>query len=165
MAESFVEVNPATLPGKKLATYEFVNTNADVVESEAVTPTDSAGNEIVVATEATVSAIAIFAASIDSKIKPPSGTGTLTAIPAANVPTPFLLADSTRLGFSIFNDSSTDTLYLLLSAGGPVSVTLFSVALQPKAYFENPFDYRGVVTGIWGSVGVGAQALVNVYKV
>lgn len=44
---SFVQVNdvnPKT-PGKKLATYEFLD-GGDCVESEAVTLTDSAGNEI-----------------------------------------------------------------------------------------------------------------------
>jgi len=46
MGESFVQVNVPTTSGKKLATYEFVNTGGDVVESEAVTLTDSAGNEL-----------------------------------------------------------------------------------------------------------------------
>lgn len=44
---SFVEVNKATTPGaKKLATYEFLD-GKDCVESEAVTLTDSAGNEVI----------------------------------------------------------------------------------------------------------------------
>lgn len=42
---SFVQVNNPTTLGKKLATYEFLD-GADCVESEAVTLTDSAGNEI-----------------------------------------------------------------------------------------------------------------------
>jgi hypothetical protein len=43
---SFVQVNKSTTPGgKKLATYEFLD-GADCVESEAVTLTDSAGNEV-----------------------------------------------------------------------------------------------------------------------
>lgn len=44
---SFVQVNKSTTPGgKKLATYEFLDDDANCVESEAVTLTDSAGNEI-----------------------------------------------------------------------------------------------------------------------
>ena len=42
---SFVEVNKATTAGKKLATYEFLD-GSNCVESEAVTLTDSAGNEV-----------------------------------------------------------------------------------------------------------------------
>ena len=43
---NFVEVNKATTPSKKnLATYEFL-IGTDCVESEAVTLTDSAGNEV-----------------------------------------------------------------------------------------------------------------------
>jgi hypothetical protein len=43
---SFVQVNKAATPGKKLATYEFLD-GEDCVESEAVTLTDSAGNEVI----------------------------------------------------------------------------------------------------------------------
>jgi hypothetical protein len=44
---SYVEVNKATTQGgKKLATYEFLDDGANCVESEAVTLTDSAGNEV-----------------------------------------------------------------------------------------------------------------------
>lgn len=42
---SFVQVNNATTPGKKLATYEFLD-GEDCLESEAVTLTDSEGNEV-----------------------------------------------------------------------------------------------------------------------
>ncbi len=45
---SFVQVNdvnPKT-PGKKLATYEFLEDSGNCVESEAVTLTDSAGREV-----------------------------------------------------------------------------------------------------------------------
>lgn len=53
MAESFVQVNVNATAGKKLKTYESVDGSSNLVESEAVTLTDSAGAEVLVATEQT----------------------------------------------------------------------------------------------------------------
>lgn len=44
--ESFIAVQTATNPGKRVATYEFTNNASVVVESEAVTLTDSSGDEL-----------------------------------------------------------------------------------------------------------------------
>jgi hypothetical protein len=64
---SFVEVNKATnVGGKKLATYEFLE-GADCVESEAVTLTDAAGNEVLgpkIDTEALPVVVALQASSL-----------------------------------------------------------------------------------------------------
>lgn len=167
MAEAFVQVNVPTTAGKKLATYEFVNTGGDTVESEAVTLTDSAGDELL-GQKPMAESVPVTLASDQSPlpitlVPQTSGTGTLTIVPAANVPTPFLPADPARLGFSIVNRSSTDMLYLLLSPG-VVSVTDYSVPLQPGAYYEDPFSYTGPVSGIWASVSPDAQANITTYK-
>jgi hypothetical protein len=53
---SSVRVNVASTPGKRLATYEFP-LGPDLVESEAVTLTDSTGNEIVPASQPTQAAV------------------------------------------------------------------------------------------------------------
>jgi hypothetical protein len=167
---AFVQVNvPTTTPlGKKLATYEFVDGGGDTVESEAVTLTDAAGNELL-GQKPMADSVPVTLASdqtpIPIAIVPnPAGTGTLTVIPSANVPTAFLPADPTRLGFSIVNRSSTAMLYILLSAAGPISVTNFSVPLQPGAYYEDPFNYTGPVSGIWAAVNPGDQANITVYS-
>lgn len=167
---AFVQVNiPTTSPlGKKLATYEFVDGGGDIVESEAVTLTDAAGNELL-GQQPMADSVPVAFASDQSPlpitlVPNPAGTGTLVIVPAVNVPTAFLPADPTRLGFSIVNRSSTDMLYLLLSAVGPVSVTNYSVPLQPNAYYEDPFNYTGPVSGIWASVSPGAQANITVFK-
>lgn len=167
MTESFVQVNvPATL-GKKLKTYESVDGLANTVESEAVTLTDGDGNELL-GQKPMADSVPVVLASDQSPLPitltPVSaGTGTPIVIPATNAPVAFLPADPTRLGFSVFNHTPTDVLYLLLSAAGPVSTTFFTVPLQPNAYFESPFGYTGPVSGIWGSVGAGAQAIINVF--
>ncbi len=164
MAEDFIQVNNPVTPGKKLKSWSSVDGGGNTVESEAVTLTDSAGNEVVVATEATAAAIASSVASIDAKIVPPAIHCVVHPVPAANVATPLLAADPNRVGFSIYNHSDTDLLYVLVATGGPpVSLTFFTVILQPNAYFEDAFGYIGDVSGIWGSVAPGAQALVSVY--
>lgn len=164
MPEDFIQVNVPATPGKKLKSWTSVDGGGNVVESEAVTLTDSAGNEVVVATEATAAAIASSVASIDSKIVPPATQAVTHSVAAINTPVQLLAADPTRVGFSIYNQSEVDLLYILVStAGGPVSPTFFTTILQPHAYFEDAFGYTGSVFGIWGSVNPGSQALINVY--
>lgn len=70
MAEDYIQVNvPATL-GKKLKSWTSVDGGGNVVESEAVVLTDSDGNEVLVATEATVAAIASSAAVVGCRATP-----------------------------------------------------------------------------------------------
>lgn len=159
MAESFVQVNVPSTLGKKLATFEFLNDSAELVESEAVTLVDSTGVEVPLAT--------MIAALIALEAKTPAAAGVavVTAFPADIVsPVDLLAADATRLGFSIFNHSSSDYMYVLLANAGVVSTTVFSVIMQPDSYFESPFRYTGKVTAIWGTAAPGAQALVTDFK-
>lgn len=53
MAEDFIQVNVPVTAGKKLKAWTSTDGGGNIVESEAVVPTDSAGNEILVATEPT----------------------------------------------------------------------------------------------------------------
>ena len=59
MAESFVQTNVPRTLGKKLKTFESVDTGGNVVESEAVVLVDGDGTEIGPATETTLAQIAI----------------------------------------------------------------------------------------------------------
>lgn len=76
-----------------------------------------------------------------------------------------LVANSTRVGFTVRNTSLTATLYLLANtAGGPASLTNHTVALMPQAYYEDPYRYVGDVFGIWGApIVTGDLALVTEY--
>jgi hypothetical protein len=70
-----------------------------------------------------------------------------------------LAANANRLGATISNDS-TAILYLLLGTG-TASATNYTVALDQKgsvaAYFEVPFDFTGIITGIWASATGSAR--------
>lgn len=66
-----------------------------------------------------------------------------------------LLASNTnRLGATIANDS-TATLYLKL--GATASTTSYTVKLVQDAYYEVPFNYTGIIDGIWGSATGNAR--------
>lgn len=92
----------------------------------------------------------------------PSAASTLTSIPASTSPVTLLAANANRLGFSIQNSSTTDTLFIKASASGaPVSTAFYTVAIYPQSYYEDPFHYVGPVTGIW--TGTDGTALVDEY--
>lgn len=66
-----------------------------------------------------------------------------------------LAANTARRGASIWNDSSA-ILYLDLT-GGTASATSCSVKLIADAFYEVPFGYTGLITGIWASATGAAR--------
>lgn len=95
-------------------------------------------------------------------VEAPSTTTTVNRIPAAIAPTLLLAADPTRLGFSIQNDQPGTSAVLYVLAGvGVVGPANYTVMLVPGAYYEDPYRYVGVVTGVW-DVALG-DALVTAY--
>lgn len=91
-------------------------------------------------------------------------TGTVTSIPSAGGSVELLAPNADRSGFSIRNASTTATLYVLCNtAGGAASATNHTFALAPSAYYEDPFNYVGVVNGSWSVVTPGDAALVTEY--
>lgn len=66
-----------------------------------------------------------------------------------------LAANVLRRGASVWNDS-TAILYLDLT-GGTASATSCSVKLIADAFYEVPFGYTGLITGIWASATGAAR--------
>lgn len=64
-------------------------------------------------------------------------------------------ASAARKGLAIYNDS-TAQLFLLLGAG-PASATAFTIEMDPSSYYEVPFNYTGIVTGVWSAVDGAAR--------
>jgi hypothetical protein len=67
-----------------------------------------------------------------------------------------LSSNSSRLGATVWNDSTTATLYLKL--GTTASDTSYTVQVFPSGYYEVPFGYTGEIDGIW-SAAVGAARI------
>lgn len=87
----------------------------------------------------------------------PSDTGTHANVAGSASSVTLLAANPSRLGAAIFNDSTAD-LYVKL--GATASATSFTIKLDQDGYYEVPFQYTGVIDGIWGSA-TGAARVVE----
>jgi len=77
-----------------------------------------------------------------------ASTPTLTNVSASATSVQLLAANASRLGATIFNDS-TSVLYVKF--GATASATSYTVQLQAYAYYELPTTaiYTGEIDGIW----------------
>lgn len=87
-----------------------------------------------------------------------STTGTKSAVASGIASVTILAANPNRKGATITN-TDANALYLDLS-GGTASSTSFSAAVAANGYYEVPFGYSGLITGIWAADGTGS-ALVT----
>jgi len=72
-----------------------------------------------------------------------------------------LASNNNRAGATIFNDS-TATLYVKLSTTNDASTTSFTIKLAAGAYWEVPFTYSGVISGIWDANTAGAARITEI---
>lgn len=83
-----------------------------------------------------------------------SATPTQSSV-AGNASNVTLLAsNASRLGATIFNDS---TAFLYVKLGATSSTTSFSIKLSQDDYYEIPFGYTGIIDGIWASATGNAR--------
>jgi hypothetical protein len=75
-----------------------------------------------------------------------SATGTQTSVANATSSGTLLAASSARKGAAIYNDDNAATLKIKL--GAAASATSFTYAIAPGGYYEVPFSYTGIITGI-----------------
>lgn len=83
--------------------------------------------------------------------------GARTSVSAATSDTSLLAANAARHKFTVFNDSTSATLYLAIGSAA-ASTTSYTVQLEPKDFYESAF--RGAVRGIW-SAAVGAARITE----
>lgn len=83
------------------------------------------------------------------------GTGTQSNVAGSATDVTILAANTSRLGFSVYNDSAA-ILYLLLS-NATSSATVFTIKMDPNGYAEFPFGYTGAVKGLWASATGSAR--------
>lgn len=88
----------------------------------------------------------------------PSSTGA-TASTVASVAPPtaaatLLAPNEDRKGATIWNNS---TARLFIDHGETVGATDFTARLEPGGYYEVPYGYTGIITGIWESANGNAQ--------
>lgn len=96
---------------------------------------------------------------VETSVSP--ATGVTTTVVGSATPVTILAANTARLGATVTNDS-TAILYLLLG-GGTASTSVYTVELAGTgggvpAYYEVPYRFTGIITGIWASAAGNARA-------
>lgn len=81
-----------------------------------------------------------------------TSNNTSVASSASNVT--LLASNANRKGATIFNDS-TQILYVKL--GATASTSSYTVEVQSDGYYEVPFNYTGIIDGIWASANGNAR--------
>lgn len=89
-----------------------------------------------------------------------SATGTQTSVNDTGSSTTLLAANSSRKGFTIFNDS-TEILYVKF--GATATTSDFAAKLQPGDYYEalSGCIYTGIIDGIWANNASGAARITE----
>lgn len=87
----------------------------------------------------------------DDAIQQRPGTGTNSSVSASTSAGTLIASNSSRKGATIENNSTSATLYVLLSGSGTVSSTVKSLTILAGSYYEVPFGYTGRITGVWAS--------------
>ena len=77
-----------------------------------------------------------------------ASSATPTTIASSTTSAVLLAANAARKGATFWN-SSTAILYLEL--GATATATAWTVKLSPDGYYELPFGYTGVISGIWSA--------------
>lgn len=75
-----------------------------------------------------------------------SATATSSNVSASASVVTLLSSNTNRLGATFQNDS---TDILLLKLGSTASSTSYTVRMISNSYYEVPFSYTGIITGIW----------------
>lgn len=140
MAESYIPVQKATTPSKNVATYEFTNVNSVVVESEAVTLTDSSGDELLGAKPSAESIPVVFATDsmpLEVIVEPTTATlnnGAETAVTGAAAQ--YLAANPNRVAAIIQNTGSSN---IRIGVTGVTATTGLRVIPNQTVTLEMPY--------------------------
>lgn len=82
-----------------------------------------------------------------------NATSAITSVTASVTTVTLKALNASRRGLSVYNNSTAD-LYLKL--GATASTTSFTVKVLAGGYYEVPFNYTGVVDGIWSAANGSA---------
>jgi hypothetical protein len=87
-------------------------------------------------------------------------TGASTAVASGTGAVTILAANANRIGATVFNDDA-NILYLLLGAG-TVTTSLYTAQIPTNGYYEVPFGFTGILTGLWAADGSGSARVTEI---
>lgn len=83
-----------------------------------------------------------------------AATSTTSQVSSSASVVTILASNANRLGACIYNDSSKT---LTIKLGSTASATDHTTQLRAGDYYEVPFSYTGIITGLWASVNGAAR--------
>jgi len=82
-----------------------------------------------------------------------SSTATPSTVASSANSQTLLAANANRKGLTIWNDSTGN---LFIDFHDAVSTTEYAVKISAGGYYEMPFGYTGIISGIWDAVNGNA---------
>jgi hypothetical protein len=82
-----------------------------------------------------------------------STTVTASSVSSSTTSNTILAANISRKGATVWNNSTAN---LNLELGATASLTAYTVKIAAGGYYELPFGYNGVISGIWDAVNGSA---------
>lgn len=149
-------VSAASLPLPTGAATEA--TLADVRTAVQALDNAVAGNELQVDIVAALPAGANNIGDVDVASLPRAATATVTSVADTASSTTLLAANASRLGASVYNDS---TVALYLKCGTTASTSDFTVKIPADGYWEAPAGYTGRIDGVWASDASGSARVTE----
>ncbi|MEH2461138.1 hypothetical protein [Nostoc sp.] len=82
-----------------------------------------------------------------------SSTSTSTTVPSTTSNQVILAANPSRKGATIWNASTAD---LFVEFGQTATTSAFTAKINAGGYYEVPFHYTGVISGLWSAANGNA---------
>lgn len=135
------------------------NFKVSVEESSIGDPTDAeaTGDGSVIAI---LKRIRTLLASTIVFTPPTPTTSTRTSVAGSASTVTILAANSSRLGATIYHQGAA-ARRLFLALGSGATDTDFTIEIMGGNYYEVPFNYRGIITGVWNSTTGSPAARVT----
>lgn len=88
-----------------------------------------------------------------------ANTGTSTQVASQATAITILAANTARYGATVYNDDA-NVLYLLLGTGA-VTSSVYTVQIPSLGYYEVPYGFTGILTGLWAADGSGSARVTE----
>jgi hypothetical protein len=154
MADSSVAITPGV--GAPIRVLTGLGTGS--ADQQVISIADSAGNLLGTSGAPLPVSIPASVLVIGKVLPAPSTTGTNSSVAGTtSASTTLLASNASRLGASVFNDS---TAVLYLSLGATATTTNYTVQVPAGGYYEftNPgVIYTGIITGTWAAANGNAR--------
>jgi len=157
--------NGASGTGVQRVTIASDSTGVIIARGAAATDAAVSGNPVYIGSRASTAEPTAMSADNDAVpfwldrrgrqvVTMQAGTATLANVSGATSSTTLIAANTLRKGATIHNDS---TAILYLKFGSAASSTSFTIKMFEDDYYEVPYGYSGIITGIWASATGAAR--------